>query len=1003
MPMFAKQMAGRAEELRWLDDAIVRLGREARPVAVEVAGEPGIGKTRLLAELARRADDRGLLVLAGRAAEQERDLPFWVFVDALDAYVEGLDPRLLASLNEDLRVELAHVLPSMSQHLRDRAPPLQHERYRTHRAVRELLRFLAATRPLVLVLDDLHWADPGSIEMIGALLRRPPAAGVLMALALRPRQVTRPLSAVLDPAHRSGTLSRLELRPLTRGEAGLLLGATIDDSRANALYDESGGNPLYLEQLSRPAGVRPQEATSAAEPPGGFEVPPMVAVALTVELASLSETARRMLEGAAVVGDPFELDLATEAAALTEAMAMESLDELMALDLVRHTSVPRRFEFRHPLVRHAVYEAMPGGWRLAAHKRSAEALATRGAQVAARAHHLAQSAPHGDLAAVAVLFDAGEAAARLAPASAARWFAQALRLLPLTAPSEQRVQLLYARGKALTAAGHFADSHDCLLEAIAIVPDEATALRTNLTRTCAAVEQLLGQHEQAHRRLAGALADLPQPVSPEAVTLMIELALNDFYRTKYTTMQSWGSRALSTARRLGNPPLTAAAAAMLALGDAMNGATLRASPAHSEAAELVESLSDDQLAERLDAAAWLAGAELYLDRYAAADAHAERALTLGRATGQGELFLILSQILGRVWLVRGRLAEAADLLEGAIEAARHLGNTQALIWNLFNRSAVALAAGDVNLAAATAQESVDLSKDVDEGFVSAWAAVRLAEALLATGQPARAVDVLLASAGGEQLTLIPGGWRAYCLELLTRCSLALDHLAEAQRSLDCAESVAAAFPVPMATAWAKRAAAAIAMYTGDPAHAAELALVSAEVAEEVGAPIEAALARTLAGRALAQASHPDRAGAALKLAAAELDACGALGFRSVAERELRRLGHPVYRRTRPGKSGATGVESLTERELEIARLVVERKTNPEIAATLFLSLKTVETHLHNIFGKLNVSSRVEVARTVEIPEEAHRGTRMNKRQDQLINSENWGPSDGHPREPRGTR
>ena len=82
---------------------------------------------------------------------------------------------------------------------------------------------------------------------------------------------------------------------------------------------------------------------------------------------------------------------------------------------------------------------------------------------------------------------------------------------------------------------------------------------------------------------------------------------------------------------------------------------------------------------------------------------------------------------------------------------------------------------------------------------------------------------------------------------------------------------------------------------------------------------------------------------------------------------------------------------------------MERKTNPEIAATLFLSLKTVETHLHNIFGKLNVSSRVEVARTVEIPEEAHRGTRMNKRQDQLINSENWGPSDGHPREPRGTR
>src|SRR5215212_4800191 len=118
MPLFAEQIAGRAEELAWLDDAIARIGREARPIAVEVAGEPGIGKTRLLAELARRADDRGLLVLAGRAAEQERDLPFWVFVDALDEYVEGLEPRVLASLDEDLRVELAHVLPSLSRHLR---------------------------------------------------------------------------------------------------------------------------------------------------------------------------------------------------------------------------------------------------------------------------------------------------------------------------------------------------------------------------------------------------------------------------------------------------------------------------------------------------------------------------------------------------------------------------------------------------------------------------------------------------------------------------------------------------------------------------------------------------------------------------------------------------------------------------------------------------------------------------------------------------------------------
>ncbi len=92
---------------------------------------------------------------------------------------------------------------------------------------------------------------------------------------------------------------------------------------------------------------------------------------------------------------------------------------------------------------------------------------------------------------------------------------------------------------------------------------------------------------------------------------------------------------------------------------------------------------------------------------------------------------------------------------------------------------------------------------------------------------------------------------------------------------------------------------------------------------------------------------------------------GALRYRDEAERELRKLGHRIHRRTRPGKHDGTGIESLTERELQLARLVVDRKTNPEIAAELFLSQKTVETHLRNIFRKIGVSSRVELARAVE--------------------------------------
>jgi DNA-binding CsgD family transcriptional regulator len=245
--------------------------------------------------------------------------------------------------------------------------------------------------------------------------------------------------------------------------------------------------------------------------------------------------------------------------------------------------------------------------------------------------------------------------------------------------------------------------------------------------------------------------------------------------------------------------------------------------------------------------------------------------------------------------------------------------------------------------------------------------VRLAAALLETGQPAQAVELLLGSACGEALTLIPGGWRAYCLELLTRRWLALGRREEAKCAAGCADVRAAAVRLPLAAAWAGRAVAAVALEDGDSARAAELALASAVAADEVQAPIEAALSRTVAGRALAHAGQRNRAVAELQRAAAELDACGALRYRDHAERELGKLGHRTHRRTRSGKTDATGLQSLTGRELHVARLVVDRKSNAEIAADLFLSQKTVESHLRNIFRKMRVPSRVALARAVERP------------------------------------
>ncbi len=965
MEQLADHLVGRVAELDRLIGALGRLQRR-QSGAVELLGPAGIGKTRLLAEFRDRVEADGTLVLGGRGAEQERDLPFWVFVDALDDYVAGLEPRRLQGLDDEMRAELGQVFPSLSTFVTGGHSTLQIERYRMHRAVRELLELLAATRPLVLVLDDFHWADPASAELMGALLRRPPAARVLMVLAARPRQLPAPVTAALERTHREGVLDRIELGPLTRGEALELIGHPGEDPVATALYEESGGNPFYLEQLARsPDQPVPGSPAATDVSLAGVRVPPMVAAALTEELVVLSERARLVLEGASVAGDPFEPDLAASAAGVSEASVIEALDELLRCDLVRATDVPRRFRFRHPIVRRAVYEATPDGWRLGAHERTAESLAAQGAPIAARAHHVEHAARRGDTAAVAVLRAAGEDAAARAPASAAHWFAGALRLLPSTAPADDRIALLFGRAQALAATGQFTDSHKALLESLALVPAQATATRARLTAACAAVEHLLGDHEQAHARLAGALNDLADAASPEAVALMIELAGDAIFRLQYETAQDWGHRAVAAARPIGDRPLTAAALAVLARSLAWGGAVQPGEAVRSEATALIDSLSDDELARRLDAAVNLAGSEIYLDRFIEASAHAERAVAVGRATGQGQLFPGVFATLGVAWCTVGRLAEAAELLDAAIEAARLWGNTQALAWVLFCRSFVAVPSGDADIAVATAQESLDLTRDAGESVIAARAALMLAVALLQTGQSARATEVLASSAGGEDVTLVPDVWRAYGLQQMTSCWIELGRRSEAERAAAGAQASAAAVGLRLPTAMAQHAAAAVALDVGDPAGAAASALASAALADEVGVPVWAATARTLAGRALAQLGERDQAVAELQTAAAELQRRGATRYRDAAERELRRLGHHIHRRTRPGKADATGIESLTERELQISRLVVDRRTNREIAAELYLSQKTIETHLRNIFRKLNADSRVDLARILE--------------------------------------
>jgi DNA-binding NarL/FixJ family response regulator len=952
------QLLGREGELQ-LVTSVLDVAGGGNPGFVLVSGEAGIGKTRLLEELAEIAVGRGYLTLEGRAAEFEREFPFGVLIHALDPYLRSLDARALDRLATDRLGELAAVFPS----LRELGEAVEYpvsalERFRVYQAVRELVERLAARSVLVLILDDLQWADGASLELMSYLLRRPPQASVMIALALRTGLGDAAVIKTIGDIERSSIAHTIELGPLTREGVRQLVG-DVEGLDVERLQHESGGNPFFALQLAR---ARVDEADTASD--GGLGVPPTVARAIAAELEELSPDARTLAVAAAVVGDPFELDLAVATLDAPESEVWERIDELVSKDLVRGTEVPRTFQFRHPLVRRAVYGSCSPSVRISCHRRAVTALAERAVPAAVLAGHVEQSARHGDAFAIETLRRAGEETSRQAPGSAASWFAAALRLLPADVPVEERVGLLVSLATAETATGRFSEAHAALDECIALTPAEDVERRVELVVGTAQIEQLLGRHNEARRRLQRAHEEL-EDLNPSArVSLLIALSTNSLFLADHAGMLEWGRLAVEAADAVGDDTLAAAALAAYTMGATFAGRIDLARELHGRAAFLVDSLDDDRLVSRLDALSNLATAELYLDLHSLTCRHGERGLFLARSTGRTQLVPILIPILGCSLWMTGEMARSAEVLDEAIESARVVDNAQGLSLALFNRALSAVMAGDVETALGTGAESVELARQVDNGVITAFAGAIHAQALCEAGEPERAVELLLESVGGEDIPLLAGSWRATFFELLTRCRIELGQLDEARAAAVRVRQQADEHGLQLSGLMADRAGAAVALAEGRPDDAADLAMSAVAQSEEIGARVHAATSRALAGRSLAAAGRSDEAIDQLVRAADEFDSLGTLRYRDQSEAQLRNLGHAVHRRTRRGGPEAFGVKWLTGRELEVAELVRGRRTNREIAEELFLSLKTVEAHMRNIFHKLDVSSRAEVAQLI---------------------------------------
>ncbi|MGW6881373.1 helix-turn-helix transcriptional regulator [Streptomyces goshikiensis] len=955
-------LVGREAELDRLDAVLD--GPGGPPGVVDLTGAAGIGKSRLLTEVCGRAEERGLTVLRGRATEYERHIPFRVFGDAF----ADLDPELLRGLGapgaawaasagaaaDGIPANPAVDPAGAEAGAGAGAGGSAVDRFAAHRATARLLTALGGRTGagLLIALDDLHWADPASLELLDHLVRHPLRAPVVIVVARRDRQTAPSLAAALTRGVDTGAVLRLDLGPLTERACVEQLAPGLPPDRAARLYAASEGNPLYFLTLLQGKG---QGRSGPALPPGGL------GALLLDELTPLSAAQRRTAEAVAVLGDqatpPLLLALTEPASASVSASASASGSERLDADLgvlARRDLIRPRpggvWSLRHPVLRAAVYEDTGPGRRAALHRRAAAALAAAGAPATVRAHHVERALTGWEPEAAAVLLEAAEQSETTAPASCAHWLEVVLRVLPDTpGHAARRRDLMLKRARALSVCGELRASRDLLHEVIAGLPaDDGSGVRAAAVTLCASMERHLGQYRASVALLRRALSRRPAPAPADAVALGLELGSSAPHALPFPAVRAEVLRTLELARALGNEPAAAGALAVSALGEAYEGNTAAARELADRAAACVDALTDRDLADQCEPLARLGWAEFYLERYEDAERHADRGLAIGRRGGPLHLLPHLLMCKAIVHTHACRLPSAVDLVDEAESIARGIGSDELLGLVLANKAQVLIAArppGDVS-ALAAAEEAVAAAGARTSWWTSlVWCV--MSYAALHGGDPVRARSAML-RAGGADLAGLQPSMRPLFLEALVTAAVTTGDLAGAQEWAALAGRDAERLGLPVQRAAALRCAGQVLAGSGRPAAAAERFARAAEEAGRSGAVLWEAQSLLIGASLTAEAGDPATASAMWRRGRRLAESGGSLLLTGLADLLLPPPPPPR-------------VPGLTPREHEIATLVAEGLTTPAIAARLYLSPRTVDTHLSHIFRKTGVTTRSALA------------------------------------------
>ncbi|MEV0622969.1 AAA family ATPase [Nonomuraea sp. NPDC050404] len=932
-------LIGRRSEL-----ALLRAVIADRPSLALVEGEAGIGKSRLVAELLAAPEQAGTRRLVGQCEQLQEPLPLSPLLDAFRQAADELTP---SRPDNPVVGALAPLLPEIAAYLPPPLPPLPDQRAERHRVFRAALALLDHLSPLVLVLEDVHWADGGTHDFLAFLAAHQPR-DVAVICTVRTGSGLLPIREAFARSP-SGPARTLTLAPLSLPEveelARSILRAELPRTFAAPLYEKTGGIPFVVEEVLRtllerlPAGDIPGRPDVLAD----LAVPTVLRDVVLQRLSALDDPSQEILGAAAVIGMTPDDRVLAEVSDHSPPEVARALAKAQAVGLLHEED--GRSRFRHALARQIVYESVAVSGRRWLHLRTARALES-GAEprpVARLAHHFRHAGRTADFVGNA------EAAADTAlshgnEATAARFLLQALEIGEL--PLEVRVRLAVKLGRAAVDGLAHAEAVPLLERLLATEPLPAP-LRGELRFALGRLLRQQGQARAGYLQIERAIDDLgerPELLGRALAVLAAPETVVDRHMSEHAARCDEAERA---ARRSGDPGVDIAvriarACLLLEQGD-------------PDSWRLIDGLlADDRLraAPREHARACLnwAQAALHLGRLD----RAESLLAEGRRVAGEAGYLRVAEV---VELVSASVDRAAGRWDGLAARVRRLGADSAAfaaasLDSRLLRGALLTATGPAEQAVECLREVIAIAERVGAVWPLIPARMTLSRLLLTLDDPAGAAEHAMAALGRARAK---GNW-VWAAESVLCLVDALEGgdgneelVAELRAGVEGADA-------PLALA-ALLTAEAVLARAADPVRAELLLDRARAVSREAGLRYEEALAGERLGRWRCERGAAD-GGPPLEEA---LRAYGAMGAdRDIARicRVMRRGGVPIPYPWRGGRPSHG--QTLSSREREVALLAAAGKTNQEIADALFLSRRTVESHVASVLRKLGLPSRKEL-------------------------------------------